>query len=104
MSTKDNQFVAGFYGIENQLIQTAEEAAELSQAAIKRYRSLKSGNAGESKKARQHLLEELADVLNMIQQISYIEGFEDSAIGAIMEEKTLRQIRRIRGEADDDVG
>lgn len=87
-------FLAGYYGEENQLIQTVEEAAELTQAALKRHKALigqtKHGNT------RDALAEEIADALIMIEQIIYLEGFEDR-VREIINEKIVRQIDRIEG-------
>lgn len=87
-------YILGFYGEEKQLIQTAEEAAELAQAALKRHKAI----TGQTKhdNTREHLAEEIADVLIMIEQITYAEGFEDDA-RRIIDEKISRQIGRIKG-------
>lgn len=91
-------YIAGVYGEEKQLIQTAEEAAELAQAALKRYKGMVSENTSVEKTIadREHLAEEIADVLIMIEQITYAEGFEDD-VRKIIDEKIQRQIDRIKG-------
>lgn len=89
-------FLVGRYGEEHQLIQTAEEAAELSHAAIKRHGALTDGNASADRLSltRGALLEEIADVLIMIDQIMYAEGFTDNDVRTIAGEKLTRQIGR----------
>lgn len=89
-------YIANVYGEEEQLIKTAEETAELAQAAIKHRHSLISNDAESKSKSRQHLAEEIADVLIMIEQITYAEGFEDD-VRKIIDEKIRRQIDRIKG-------
>ena len=71
-------YIAGVYGEEKQLIQTAEEAAETMVAT------------------RKALAEEIADVLIMCEQIIYLEGFEDR-VREIIDSKIQRQIDRIKG-------
>lgn len=94
-------FIAGFYGEENQLIQTAEESAELAKAAIKRYKAL-TGQADNLldvlSLTRAALIEEIADVLIMVEQIVYIEGIETD-VRRIIDEKVDRQIARIKQAA-----
>lgn len=87
-------YILGNYGEEKQLIQTAEEAAELAQAALKRHKAI----TGQTKhdNTREHLAEEIADVLIMIEQITYAEGFEDD-VRRIIDEKISRQLDRIKG-------
>lgn len=89
-------YILGFYGEEKQLIQTAEECSELAQAAIKHRHSLISNDAESKSKSRQHLAEEIADVIIMIEQITYAEGFEDD-VRRIIDEKISRQLDRIKG-------
>lgn len=89
-------YLIGIYGEEEQLIKTAEEAAELAQAAIKHRYSLTCDDAEINPKSRQHLAEEIADVLIMIDQIVYAEGFEDD-VRKIIDDKIQRQINRIKG-------
>ena len=90
-------YILGFYGEEKQLIQTAEECSELAQAALKRYKGMVNENTpAEKLKDSEHLAEEIADVLIMIEQITYAEGFEDD-VRRIIDEKISRQLDRIKG-------
>ena len=87
-------YIAGVYGEEKQLIQTAEEAAELAQAALKRHKALTTDETMVA--TREALAEEIADVLIMCEQIIYLEGFEDR-VREIIDSKIQRQIDRIKG-------
>lgn len=78
--------IAEHYGLNNQLMQTAEECAELTQAIMKVFRN----GLGEE---RDHLIEELADVQIMTYQLEYLLG--DSSLDKVREEKISRQLRRI---------
>lgn len=59
------------YGIEEQLLQTAEECAELIQA-INKWR--RSKDLESTKDAVEHLAEEAADVIIMTEQLKIIIG------------------------------
>lgn len=87
-------YIANVYGEEEQLTQLAEESAELAQAALKR----RKAQIGQTKygNTRDALAEEIADTLIMIEQIVYLEGFEDD-VRRIIVEKLNRQISRIKG-------
>lgn len=94
--------IEGRYGEESQLIQTAEECAELAKAAIKRYRVLAAQDPSSESLAasRAALIEEIADVLIMIDQIVYIEDFEND-VWKMVDHKIERQLERIRGNEHD---
>lgn len=81
--------IAEHYGLNNQLMQTAEECAELTQAIMKVFREGLDNQ-------RDHLIEELADVQIMTAQLEYLLG--DSALGKVKEEKIKRQLGRIENE------
>ena len=94
--------IVGHYGEEEQLVQTAEEASELAKAALKRRKAL-TGYVpfeiiGETRNA---LAEEIADVLIMIDQLLYVEGFEEK-VNKIKEEKLRRQVQRMKGVSEND--
>lgn len=88
--------IAEHYGLEKQLIQTAEESSELTQAALKYHRILNHevvpSCAGE---LRDNLIEEMADTLIMIEQLCYLLGCEND-LRAVVYRKTDRQIERMR--------
>lgn len=81
--------IADHYGLNNQLMQTAEECAELTQAIMKVFRCGLDSQ-------RDHLIEELADVQIMTAQLEYLLG--DSALEKTKEEKIKRQLGRIENE------
>ena len=91
------QFIVGYYGLENQLVQTAEEAAELTKAAIKRHKALKEKDTSLDDRisTQAALVEEIADVMIMIHQIVYAEGIEDD-VELVINEKLDRQMKRIK--------
>lgn len=76
---------------------TAEEAAELAQAALKLARILRGENptpVGEAQ-ARFNLLEELADASLMISAIELKLGFDHDELEPTMKHKTIRWIQRL---------
>lgn len=88
---EDLKKIANHYGLRRQLCQTVEEMAELTQVIckIRRY-----GMAT----VRDHLVEEVADVSIMIDQLEYLLG--DNMIAKIREEKIKRQLERISNGRD----
>lgn len=95
------QFIVGYYSLENQLVQTAEEAAELTKAAIKRHKALKEKDTSlEDRISTQAaLVEKIADVMIMIRQIVYAEGIEDD-VKLMIDEKLNRQMERIKAVSE----
>ena len=81
--------IADHYGLNNQMMQTVEEMGELTQAIVKVFRN---GLDNE----RDNLIEELADVEIMIEQLDYLLG--DNQIEKVKEYKINRQINRIAQE------
>ena len=77
------------YGAENQLNKAIEELGELS-VELMRYK-LGNGN-------KEALTGEIADVLNMINQVVSIYEIDFDQVTKIMGEKTERQIKRIESE------
>lgn len=66
--------IAEYYGTNNQLVQLAEESAELTQATLK-YRithCVNPINFEAMRITRQNLMEEMADTLIMIEQLCYL--------------------------------
>lgn len=63
------KYIANRYGKEAQLIMLMEECAELIQASSKQLRR--------KDKSINHLIEELADVRIMIEQIEYLYGIKN---------------------------
>ncbi len=81
--------IADHYGLNNQMMQAIEEMGELTQAIVKVFRN---GLDNE----RDGLIEELADVEIMIEQLDYLLG--DNQIEKIKEYKINRQLSRIAQE------
>lgn len=81
--------IADQYGLNNQMMQAIEEMGELTQAIVKVFRN---GLDNE----RDNLIEELADVEIMIEQLDYLLG--DNQIEKVKEYKINRQINRIAQE------
>lgn len=80
------QQIINHYGYENQLKKLIEELRELEEVILyHRY-------------DEEHIKEEMADVLNLIEQISVFQGWVDD-VNEIKEFKISRQLDRIqRGE------
>lgn len=88
--------IAEYYGSNNQLIQLAEESAELTQAALK-YRRAHWANPIDleaMRVTRHNLMEEMADTLIMIEQICWLLGREQG-VKDIVDEKLDRQLEQI---------
>ena len=88
---EDIKKIANRYGLRKQLRQTVEEMAELTQVICKTERY-------DMDTVRDHLVEEVADVSIMIDQIVYLLG--DNMIAKIREEKIKRQLERISNGRD----
>jgi NTP pyrophosphatase (non-canonical NTP hydrolase) len=80
------QLIINHYGYENQLKKLIEELRELEEVIL--YHTYDD----------EHIKEEMADVLNLIEQISVFQGWSED-INEIKEFKISRQLDRIqRGE------
>ena len=86
--------IADYYGLDSQLNILQEELAELIQA-ISKYR----------RRDPTHILEEIADVEIMLDQVKYLIGnpvtprvFVETAVEVIRENKINRQLKRIEEE------
>ena len=88
--------IADYYGLEEQLVQTAEECSELGKAALKLRRALNDPLATDEDKlvARNNFIEEMADVLVMIEQQCHLNGCETDVKNIVLA-KVDRQIERI---------
>ena len=82
------------YGNENQMMQTMEELSELSVAISKclRYK--------DDIEARNNLVEEIADVLIMIDQLKIIMDIKDYELECYRQYKLERLERRIENEKE----
>ena len=79
------------------LAQLAEEAGELTQAALKLRRTMSSANPTPCppSKALSDLLEEIADVLNCLDAVEYSLELDQDAVLQIMDSKRARWIKRL---------
>jgi NTP pyrophosphatase (non-canonical NTP hydrolase) len=92
--------VADYYGYEEQSNQLIEECAELIQA-INKYR--RAGGKGQKTDTRVELaffniIEEIADVEVMLDQIKYLLNISEDDILTVKELKAVRQRNRMQGE------
>lgn len=77
------------YGGENQIRKTIEELDELKEALEERHNV-------------EHILEECADVMIMLNQLSLIYDFDKEMANVMMEYKIERTLLRIREEEKND--
>ena len=80
--------IADHYGIENQMRQLAEECSELAVEASH------SARIGTTVK----IIEEIADVLIMMEQIVYLSGIDRKDIDECIQYKLDRQMKRMEKE------
>lgn len=91
--------IADYYGYEDQSMQLIEEMAELTQE-INKFRREKGKISGDTAFTRKKVIEEMADVWIMLQQIAYLMGATDE-ISDEIERKIDRQMQRIDEEIED---
>lgn len=94
--TENLKKIADYYGIENQEKQLIEEMSELNIAIIKewRYYNRYLHKKTTPEKLRDNMIEEMADVKLVLNQIIYLMSAEKE-VRDIMEQKIERQIHRI---------
>ena len=83
--------IAEHYGLKNQLRQLAEECSELS------VESSHSARKGTTVK----IIEEMADVMIMIEQVVYLAKIDKCDIEDCINYKLERQMKRIKEEKDE---
>lgn len=93
---KQNLANAEYFGYEAQSNQLVEECAELIQAVIK-YRRAAAKGEDEKLIALSNLVEEIADVEIMIEQIKHLLQIQDEDILALKQFKINRTKERIDG-------
>ena len=84
--------IADYYGIENQMRQLAEECSELAVEASH------SARIGTTVK----IIEEMADVLIMMEQIVYLSGIDRKDIDECIQYKLDRQMKRMKERKDEE--
>ena len=82
------------WGVEMQSVMAIEEMSELIKAICKHRRV--TDLSGDKEKALSNLKEEIADVLNMSEQLELVYGIED--IEKIRKEKIERTLKKTEGE------
>ena len=85
--------IADHYGLENQLRQLAEECSEL---AVEANHSARRGCV------TVRLIEEIADVEIMLDQVRYLAGIQESDVLETRYYKIERQLKRMRQEESND--
>jgi NTP pyrophosphatase (non-canonical NTP hydrolase) len=93
--------IINHYGIMKQLKYLHTEYFELDQAIID-YENLKDFNISDKKYLKNHIKEEVADVLLMIDQFITYYDLDFDEISEIMEYKMNRQLERIASEQEGD--
>lgn len=99
--TAELKMVADYYGYEEQSNQLIEECAELIQALNKYRRASGKGQPiAEYQKTTvmDNIIEEIADVEVMLDQIKYLLNISEDDILAVKQAKTIRQRNRMQGE------
>ena len=94
VSIPGQRTVIGFYGKDMQCIVAAEECAELIQAVTKMLRlkkAISETTVDEYNLAYSNLVEEMADVLIILEQLQMIFKISDHEIQRVVEEKCARQ-------------
>lgn len=84
------------YGAQSQLRQLCEECGELIQAACKLQRKIDSERPAAQELV--NLMEEIADVSIMVEQVSKLFG--SKPLSVMIDRKLDRQLQRMRGEDD----
>ena len=92
------QYIADHYGYEPQSRQLIEEMAELTVAINKDWRKNFGAIDWSALERRDDIVEEIADVTIMLEQIKYLLGVGDGESSKIIEQKLGRQIERIKNE------
>ena len=101
MITEELKKVADFYGYEEQSNQLIEECAELIQALSKYRRASGKGQPiadYQKTTVLDNIIEEIADVEVMLEQIKYLLNISEDDILAVIQAKTIRQRNRMQGE------
>lgn len=86
---EDLMKIADHYGLKNQLRQLAEECSEL---AVEANHSARKGSV------TVRLIEEIADVEIMLDQVRYLAGIQESDVLETRFYKIERQLKRMRQE------
>lgn len=97
MNRETNKAYIGQYGIEMQSLVAVEELSELQKAITKLIRyPEKSTKLLEYKGLRSNLVEEMADVLIIMDQMKYYYGVSDDEINDIIQAKQECMMKNYR--------
>lgn len=90
---KDYEFFINKWGIDSQMLMAIEEMSELTKelCKLRRYENDKE----KVKDITENIKEEIADVLNMAEQLEYYFGEEE--IERIRKQKIERTLKKIKG-------
>ena len=81
------------FGVDYQYLCANEEMGELIWAISKYQRKLKNNSsANEVKKTKENVIEEIADVLNVVETLRYLFGKEE--VDKVRREKLTRALKR----------
>ena len=94
---RDISYIAKHYGWKKQRVVLVEELSELIQSICKFERA---ETDKETLSARAHILEELADVEIMLEQLKFILDLNDDAVNLMINAKVDRQLHRIKTEKE----
>ena len=90
--------IINHYGIDKQLKYIHTEYFELDESIIDyKYVEVYKGSPAE-KYHKEHIAEEIADVMVMLKQFQYFYDISDDKIGEIMWNKIERQLERIKSD------
>lgn len=84
------------YGVIPQLKYFQSEVFELNEAIIYERATSKYGDERNDYKCIEHITEEIADVMVMLNQFQYYYGIEDKEIEEVMKYKIERQLDRMK--------
>ena len=91
---KDLMKIINHYGIMEQLKYIHSEYYELDEAIF----DYEIGNYSNSNYLKEHIAEEIADIMVMLKQFQYYYDISDKQIEDIMKFKINRQLERIESE------
>lgn len=90
--------IINHYGVDNQIDQLTEECGELVVAIAKARRNKFSDTSADTSiECQDNLIEELADVKNLIEQVELSSDYVRQRIETMIDHKTNRELGRIRG-------
>lgn len=99
---KDFLKIIDYYGLFEQLKYFQSEVYELNEAIIRYDEAGNNNFDGKSDKdlneMKNHVAEEISDVLVMLKHFQYTFGFKDEKINEIVDYKVKRQLERIKDE------